>query len=246
MFLPPVPDTSPCPTTVPGCLKLWAFPSYTRGDQRAPGAFPGFTAPSHLFCCHPSAWLPHRQALRAPYVTPVLQVVSPTHPEQHPTSFPPSTLWFPSPSPHSPLFNECGVSKLTHGNPFLSTRPGALWHTMLQAKADSRALVDLQRGPEASLLAGPEQKEQPWGDEARGCGEKYPPWVGGSAWHGATCVLAHAAWGLRAVYGLEDGQRDVLLPWAVLAHPDPEAGAEEKFPCCHQVTLLRGFKLQHC
>lgn len=46
-------------------------------------------------------------------------------------------------------------------------------------------------------------------------------------------------------YGLEDGQGDVLLPGAVLAHADPKAGAEEKLPRGHQVTLLRGFKLQH-
>lgn len=52
-------------------------------------------------------------------------------------------------------------------------------------------------------------------------------------------------WGLRAVYGLEDGQGDILLPRAVLAHPNPKAGAEEKLPCRHQVALLGGFELQH-
>lgn len=59
----------------------------------------------------------------------------------------------------------------------------------------------------------------------------------------------HAALGAsptpRAVYGLEDGQGDVLLPGAVLAHPDPEAGAEEELPRRHQVTLLGGLELQH-
>jgi len=63
-------------------------------------------------------------------------------------------------------------------------------------------------------------------------------------------VLRHAAFGASpmptAMYGLEDGQGDVLLPRAVLAHPDPEAGAEEKLPRRHQVTLLGGFELQHC
>lgn len=44
---------------------------------------------------------------------------------------------------------------------------------------------------------------------------------------------------------LEDGQGDVLLPGAVLAHADAEAGAEEQLSRGHQVALLRSLELQH-
>lgn len=37
---------------------------------------------------------------------------------------------------------------------------------------------------------------------------------------------------------LEDGQGDILLPGAILAHADAEARAEEQLACSHQVALL--------
>lgn len=43
----------------------------------------------------------------------------------------------------------------------------------------------------------------------------------------------------------ENGQRNVLFPWTVLPHSDPESWAEEKLSCRHQIALLWGLKLQH-
>lgn len=42
----------------------------------------------------------------------------------------------------------------------------------------------------------------------------------------------------------EDGQGHVLLPGAVLPHPDPKAGAEEQLTGGHQVALLGRLELQ--
>lgn len=58
----------------------------------------------------------------------------------------------------------------------------------------------------------------------------------------AVCAVGNSSW-----WGLpEDGQRDVLLPWAVFTHADTESRAEEQLARGNQVTFLRGLKLQHC
>lgn len=56
------------------------------------------------------------------------------------------------------------------------------------------------------------------------------------------------AWFLEGInweFVPQNSQRNILFPWTVFPHSNPESGAEEKFSCRHQIALLRRLELQH-